>query len=137
MSLRYVRFYLFRHQSLLRTYPTPSTAIEHLLCQGIPRSCATFDTHATKYYSEQSCWFSRLQNTISLFYFFQLGFRFQHIRELDHYYLCNEACLLQLMCPLVASFNIIVSSYIIATASTRTTNLIDCNFHTIRYLINI
>ena len=31
----------------------------------------------------------------------------------------------------------LVSTYIIATASTRTTNLIDCNFHTIRYLLLI
>jgi hypothetical protein len=41
------------------------------------------------------------------------------------------------MCPRIASFNVLVSTYIIATASTRTANLIDCNFHTIRYLLLI
>jgi len=41
------------------------------------------------------------------------------------------------MCPRIASFNVLVSTYIIATASTRTANLVDCNFHTIRYLLLI
>ena len=41
------------------------------------------------------------------------------------------------MCPLVASSNALVSSCIIATASTWAANWIDCNFHTTRYLINI
>ena len=71
-------------------------------------------------------------------YFFlliQRGNRFQQLWEIDHCHRCNEAWLLQLMCRLIASFNVLVSTYIIATASTRTANLIDCNFHTIRYLI--
>ena len=71
-------------------------------------------------------------------YFFlpiQRGNRFQQLRKIDHCHRCNEAWLLQLMCRLIASFNVLVSTYIIAMASTRTANLIDCNFHTIRYLL--
>lgn len=117
MSLRYPRFYLFVGHALLWTSPTPSSVVDshnvrvshvHVLPLTHTQQNLTPDSPVGFAVLEYS-YFPYLSNVVTGFSYFG---------SLTTVFSCNEALLLQLMCLLVASSNAIVSSCIIATAST-------------------